>query len=68
MTTGKETRVVRVSEQHYDKVMSIANPGEIYNGTDYLPDTFHILINNPNNKAYALEIGDKFVSIAIFSL
>ena len=41
--------------------MAIYPSSEIYNGGDYLPDYFDMLIDMPNNEMYAAVIGDKFV-------
>lgn len=41
--------------------MAIFPPPYIYNGDDYLPDYFHMLIEMPNNETYADVIGDRFI-------
>ncbi|VDI70568.1 Hypothetical predicted protein [Mytilus galloprovincialis] len=53
-------RCKRVTKEDYEKVMAIFPPLEIYNGGDYLPDYFHMLIDMPNNEMYAAVIGDTF--------
>ncbi|XP_052086205.1 histidine N-acetyltransferase-like [Mytilus californianus] len=58
-------RCERVTKEDYEKVMAILPPSEIYNGGDYLPDYFHLLIDMPNNEMYAAVIGDKFVGFAL---
>ena len=54
-------RCKRVKKEDYKKMMAIIPPSEIYNGGDYLPDYFHVLIDMQNNEMYAAVIGDKFV-------
>jgi hypothetical protein len=40
----QEIKIVRVTTSDYNKVMDIFPPSEIYEGTDYLPDYFHLLL------------------------
>ncbi|XP_071141867.1 histidine N-acetyltransferase-like [Mytilus edulis] len=58
-------RCKRVTKEDYEKVMAIIPPSDIYNGGDYLPDYFHMLIDMPNNEMYAAVIGDKFVGFTL---
>ncbi|XP_063405687.1 uncharacterized protein LOC134689648 [Mytilus trossulus] len=60
-------RCKRVTKEDYEKVISIFPPSEIYNGGDYLPDYFHMLIDMPNNEMYAAVIGDKFVGFTLMT-
>ncbi|XP_052086196.1 histidine N-acetyltransferase-like isoform X1 [Mytilus californianus] len=60
-------RCKRVTKEDYEKVMAIFPPSEIYNGGDYLPDEFHMLIDMPNNEMYAAVIGDKYVGFGLFT-
>ncbi|CAG2213596.1 unnamed protein product [Mytilus edulis] len=60
-------RCKRVTKEDYEKVMAIFPPSEIYNGGDYLPDYFHVLIDMPNNEMYAAVIGDKFVGFTLMT-
>lgn len=58
----QEIKIVRVTTSDYNKVMDIFPPSEIYEGTDYLPDYFHLLFDMPNVEAYAVVADDKFVN------
>ncbi|VDI28753.1 Hypothetical predicted protein, partial [Mytilus galloprovincialis] len=60
-------RCKRVTKEDYEKVMAIRPPSDIYNGGDYLPDYFHILIDMPNNEMYAAVIEDKFVGFTLMT-
>ncbi|VDI70569.1 Hypothetical predicted protein [Mytilus galloprovincialis] len=60
-------RCKRVTKEDYEKVMAIFPPLEIYNGGDYLPDYFHMLIDMPNNEMYAAVIGDTFVGFTLMT-
>ena len=62
----QEIKIVRVTTSDYNKVMDIFPPSEIYEGTDYLPDYFHLLLDMSNVEAYAVVADDKFVSFALF--
>jgi hypothetical protein len=41
----QEIKIVRVTTNDYCKVMDIFPPSEIYEGTDYLADYFHLLFD-----------------------
>jgi hypothetical protein len=58
----QEIKIVRVTTSDYNKVMDIFPPSEIYEGTDYLPDYFHLLLDMSNVEAYAVVADDKFTS------
>jgi hypothetical protein len=58
----QKIKIVRVTTSDYNKVMDIFPSSEIYEGTDYLPDYFHLLLDMPNVEAYAVVADDKFVS------
>ncbi|VDI16711.1 Hypothetical predicted protein [Mytilus galloprovincialis] len=58
----------RVTKEDYEKVMPTFPPSEIYNGSDYLPDYFHMLIDMPNNEMYAAVFGDTFVGFTLMTI
>ncbi|CAC5421857.1 SNX16 [Mytilus coruscus] len=58
----KENEVIRrATIEDYDAVISIL-PGKDYDG-DYLPDYFHMLMNNPCIKAYVYILDGKIVCL-----
>ncbi|XP_052076818.1 histidine N-acetyltransferase-like [Mytilus californianus] len=60
--SNRNIKVVRVTKDDYDQVCAITPPGQIYSGTDYLPDYFHMLLDMSNVEAYAAVVDGKFAS------
>ncbi|VDI46701.1 Hypothetical predicted protein [Mytilus galloprovincialis] len=63
--SNRSIKIVRVTKDDYDKVCAITPPGQIYSGTDYLPDYFHMLLDMPNVEAYAAVVDGKFASFSL---
>ncbi|XP_071125466.1 histidine N-acetyltransferase-like [Mytilus edulis] len=63
--SNQSIKIVRVTKDDYDKVCAITPPGQIYSGTDYLPDYFHMLLDMPNVEAYAAVVNGKFASFVL---
>ncbi|XP_063414641.1 probable N-acetyltransferase 16 [Mytilus trossulus] len=61
----RSIKIVRVTKDDYDQVCAITPPGQIYGGTDYLPDYFHMLLDMPNVEAYAAVVDGKFASFVL---
>ncbi|VDI46700.1 Hypothetical predicted protein [Mytilus galloprovincialis] len=66
--SNRSINIVRVTKDDYDKVCAIIPPDEIYSGTDYLPDYFHMLLDMPNVEAYAAVVDGKFASFYLCSV
>lgn len=66
--SNRSIKVVRVTKDDYEKVCAITPPGQIYSGTDYLPDYFHMLLDMPNVEAYAAVVDGKFASFFLSSV
>ncbi|XP_076071773.1 histidine N-acetyltransferase-like [Mytilus galloprovincialis] len=63
----KETEMIRrATIEDYDAVISIL-PGKDYDG-DYLPDYFHMLMNNQSIKAYVYILDGKITGFQIVYL
>ncbi|CAC5371211.1 HISAT [Mytilus coruscus] len=67
ITMDNNIRCKRVTKEDYEKVMAVFPPSEIYYGSDYLSDNFHMLIDMPNNEMYAAVIGDTFVGFTLMT-
>ena len=63
LTTGEVLRIRPVSHQDYQAVLDI---GEVYDGWDYIIDTYHHIINDTKAVCLAGEINGKMVCIDCF--
>lgn len=67
MTTSMDSVTFReVTMDDYEPVMQIRRPDEVYNGFDYLPDYYMLLLKTLHYKGYVAEIGGQIVSRLLF--
>ena len=58
---NKPLRMRRATLTDYDDVMQIDE--DIYGGTDYLPSTYHEMVDEPTAHCFIAELDGKVVSI-----